>query len=490
MIEGVKRVDVRLGNFACSLQGFDEPGPVLAAMLAAVRDAIDAGPVPEGTPETLDDAAAAQLLEEAAAASGMPADELEVARGLLVTARPATAEAAVDAVEEERATPRLDAEATAEIKRVLEQAARLPSAPRDTAALARSRFGRRERELDAPAEPAADDLVAEAPEITDAPEVTGAPEMTETSEIMEAQEVSEAPEPLDTAPEPIAEVEPEIVALAETGTEPALGAETVSDVSEEPLLLNIFDTPPPRADAPADDAQTKPAAFSLFGAASAKPASGLSEPAAAWQASEETSGFTGRTPKEDDATDVDILANPLTLSPAEETTSDDAAPAGDLADPDDVAEPASDAPAQRPGRFFGRGAQASSDEPAPVALLRPLANAAKTKPKEDGAKPDAPVGAGAPPSVQALAWRMGARTAEERVLCVAAWLTFAKSSPRFLRRAAFEQLDALESEFERDIDDRTDAFRTLLRDGALVQLGTESYALSEKQLDRAASYFD
>ncbi|MEO0959828.1 MAG: hypothetical protein AAFY66_15425, partial [Pseudomonadota bacterium] len=85
---------------------------------------------------------------------------------------------------------------------------------------------------------------------------------------------------------------------------------------------------------------------------------------------------------------------------------------------------------------------------------------------------------------------MGARTAEERVLCVAAWLTFAKSSPRFLRRAAFEQLDALESEFERDIDDRTDAFRTLLRDGALVQLGTESYALSEKQLDRAASYFD
>ncbi|MEM6357344.1 MAG: hypothetical protein AAF844_16905, partial [Pseudomonadota bacterium] len=87
MIEGVKRVDVRLGNFACSLQGFDEPGPVLAAMLAAVRDAIDAGPVPEGTPETLDDAAVAQLLEEAAAASGMPADELEVARGLLVTAR-------------------------------------------------------------------------------------------------------------------------------------------------------------------------------------------------------------------------------------------------------------------------------------------------------------------------------------------------------------------------------------------------------------------
>ncbi|MEO1276643.1 MAG: hypothetical protein AAFV96_15105, partial [Pseudomonadota bacterium] len=80
--------------------------------------------------------------------------------------------------------------------------------------------------------------------------------------------------------------------------------------------------------------------------------------------------------------------------------------------------------------------------------------------------------------------------AEERVLCVAAWLTFAKGSPKFLRSAAFEQLDAVETESERDLDSRLDAFRSLLRDGSLVQLGTESYALSERQLDRAAPYFD
>ncbi|MEL6482597.1 MAG: hypothetical protein AAFQ75_14195, partial [Pseudomonadota bacterium] len=175
MSEGVKQVDVRLGSFACSIRGFDEPGPVLAAVLAAVRDVLEAGPAPAGAPEELDDAAAALLLEEAAAASGLPAEELEVARGLLVTARPSAvaagdvAEVAAEAAgeeafvtEEERTSPRLDAEASAEIKRVLEQAARLPSAPTDAAAFAaRSHFGKRARDLEPPAE--AEPIAEEAP---------------------------------------------------------------------------------------------------------------------------------------------------------------------------------------------------------------------------------------------------------------------------------------------------------------------------------------
>ncbi|MEL6766457.1 MAG: hypothetical protein AAFP17_04700 [Pseudomonadota bacterium] len=449
MSQGVKNVDVRLGNFACSIRGFDEPGPVLAAVLAAVRDMLEAGPVPDGAPGELTDSAAARLLEEAAAASGLPPEDLEVARGLLVTARPAAIPEAVGeaapAVEAERAAPRLDAEASAEIKRVLEQAASLPSAPADAAALAaRSHFGKRERQLDEPAP-------VEAVGAYDAPDDALPTEQPAPSDDMSSpmpeQEVAalaEEPAPATTMAEPVSELEPE----------PA--PQPREEPEEEPLLLNIFDAPPPRS------ARPEPVTETVSDTVVRGP--GLSEPSA-----EPWPNPTGPNAHADEAPQAT----------AEEEAAEEPVAIGA-------------ARSLRHSGFFGRGPQNPSNDPAPVSLLRPLGKAASPRRVETPTPKPVPKAeaAGAPPSVQALAWRMGARTAEERVLCVAAWLTFAKGSPKFLRSAAFEELDAVETESERDLDSRLDAFRSLLRDGALVQLGTESYALSERQLDRAAPYFD
>ncbi|MEL7173169.1 MAG: hypothetical protein AAFN05_09440, partial [Pseudomonadota bacterium] len=374
MSEGVKQVDVRLGSFACSIRGFDEPGPVLAAVLAAVRDVLEAGPAPAGAPEELDDAAAALLLEEAAAASGLPAEELEVARGLLVTARPSAAAVAVAdvaevaaeaageeafATEDERSSPRLDAEASAEIKRVLEQAARLPSAPTDAAAFAaRSHFGKRARDLEPPAE--AEPIAEEAPLGMEA----GAPVEEEPVSIYEPEVLQEnapaiepdipaeaAPEP---APEPVPETEVEVEAEVEAEAEGPTARE--AEPEEEPLLLNIFDAPPPRPARPAafepvvDTAEPEP-----------EPGPGLAEPPVApW-----------RVPADPQAeTDEGSAATVQTAEAANEPVA------------------IGSAKAQRHGGFFGRGAQQPGNDPAPVSLLRPLGKAASPR-QEDKPAPRA-----------------------------------------------------------------------------------------------------
>lgn len=144
-----------------------------------------------------------------------------------------------------------------------------------------------------------------------------------------------------------------------------------------------------------------------------------------------------------------------------------------------------------------------------MALLRPLA-AAASAPSEDhqprrtsrggswGSRdvakprerePQRP-GEGAPASAQALAWRMDARTPGEQILCAAAWLTFAENKPRFSRRDAFAVVDAIPGEQVRNLEIRVKGFGRLVRDGAIIQLGADIFALSERELDRVAPFFD
>ncbi|MEM7499735.1 MAG: hypothetical protein AAF371_17320 [Pseudomonadota bacterium] len=540
MSEGGKRVDVRLGSFACSIRGFDEPGPVLAALLASVRDALAAAPRPPGAPEELDHATAERLLRDAAAASGLAAEELEVAHGLLVTARPVEVESetASDSEEEaepaaEPAAPRLDAEASAEIKRALEQAARLPSDPDEAAAMARSRFGRRDRQLDAPAgaaaaatvagstglaedpveeesvsaEPAdamaedvgtivsdamsaddgapSDDVHASAEEmpmaearVPDAAEAIAPEAEAAAPEAVEPQAPSPEEETADPTPAPLPDAEPEVVDTPEE--------------QEEPLLLNIFDTPPPRETRAGASTTT---GRSLFGAAphdagDDRPQGGFGEVSHRWTGAEGHRDGGGTETSDTLPPAVPGVAPEPVLEESEEPAVAVGAPGG-----------------FRPGGFFGRrsaGGDAPGADPAPVALLRPLAKAAapwRRGPAEAGAatgdagrspdgKPSADGAAAGPSSVQALAWRMAARSTPERILCAAAWLTFAGRSPRFSQRAIFQQLDAIEMEDERDPETRIEGFGELVSRGALIQLGTETFALSEQQLGRLAPHFD
>ncbi|MEM6946127.1 MAG: hypothetical protein AAF565_20465, partial [Pseudomonadota bacterium] len=85
---------------------------------------------------------------------------------------------------------------------------------------------------------------------------------------------------------------------------------------------------------------------------------------------------------------------------------------------------------------------------------------------------------------------MDARTPGEQILCAAAWLTFAENKPRFSRRDAFAVVDAIPGEQVRNLETRVKGFGRLVRDGAIIQLGADIFALSERELDRVAPFFD
>ncbi|MEL6265251.1 MAG: hypothetical protein AAFR52_06310, partial [Pseudomonadota bacterium] len=127
-----RRVDVRLGAFACSIEGFDDPAPILEALLATAGAAVAARPAlcEAGLP-VLDTALRERILAEASTASGMAPDTLDCFPGILVTARlpettampPAEAADGNDAGEEVTG-PAL----TAEIRAALEAASGMTAA--------------------------------------------------------------------------------------------------------------------------------------------------------------------------------------------------------------------------------------------------------------------------------------------------------------------------------------------------------------------------
>ncbi|MEM9782342.1 MAG: hypothetical protein AAF899_07690, partial [Pseudomonadota bacterium] len=92
MTEGRQRVDVRLGAFACSIEGFDAPEAVLRRLLATLADEAVRHPRLADAAATLDPAARARLVQEAARATGMAAERLDVMPGLIVAVRGAEGE--------------------------------------------------------------------------------------------------------------------------------------------------------------------------------------------------------------------------------------------------------------------------------------------------------------------------------------------------------------------------------------------------------------
>ncbi|MGF1552711.1 MAG: hypothetical protein ACFBWO_09450 [Paracoccaceae bacterium] len=113
MGERLRRVDVRIGEFACSIQGFDDPAAVLARLIDVAREAPASGP-------HLDEAAAERALAAAARESGLAPERLAAVPGFIVTVAPLSEEGAVETDEPGPSRPEPEA---SEIRRALESAA-------------------------------------------------------------------------------------------------------------------------------------------------------------------------------------------------------------------------------------------------------------------------------------------------------------------------------------------------------------------------------
>ncbi|MEM6972235.1 MAG: hypothetical protein AAF577_05460 [Pseudomonadota bacterium] len=105
MAEQRQRVDLRLGDFACSIEGFEAPETVLKRILLTLSDEASRLPALGDSASRLDGATRARLIAEAARVANMPADRLEVLPGLIVTAKAAAEDAETPvAAQVERAT--------------------------------------------------------------------------------------------------------------------------------------------------------------------------------------------------------------------------------------------------------------------------------------------------------------------------------------------------------------------------------------------------
>ncbi|MEM8596944.1 MAG: hypothetical protein AAGF76_10800 [Pseudomonadota bacterium] len=470
MAEKAKRVDVRLGSFACSIEGFDDPAAVLDAVLDRVRAALATEPRLPEAPALLEAEAREALLSEAAVAAGLPASSLEVLPGTIVLVRASGAEPAAEADPEamDEAASRLDDVASAEIRKALAEASALPADAIEAGAEAGRRFGRRERQLDAsppsmspsmppatplatpslptPAEaaedPAVDEVVAAAEEALQSalpasepppfepsplePTAEQPPAESHDAEIPAAAPVADPvaglSEPVAVfdmpAAEPMPQVEPEPEPERAPEPEPAPAEE------EEPLVLNIFAAPlPPRSDPPAPETAAEPV--------------------------------------------LDVAAEP---APTPEPQSEPE-PA-----PEPEAEPSADTP---PLRLSPRRERRRSIFAGP-----------EGGDEEESLPPEPQPAQSERITPQALAFRMNASDPEDQLLCAAAWLTFAALKPRFSRREVFDVMEQMPANVVRNLEVRIKGFGRLVRDGAIKEQSSGIYMLSDQQLERVASHFE
>ena len=81
-----RRADIRIGAFACSLRGFDDPAPVLDALLRRTAAVLAETPGAAALPGLPQGEALAALARDLAAAAGRPG--VDLAPGLVATAAP------------------------------------------------------------------------------------------------------------------------------------------------------------------------------------------------------------------------------------------------------------------------------------------------------------------------------------------------------------------------------------------------------------------
>ncbi|MEM6421298.1 MAG: hypothetical protein AAF698_01830, partial [Pseudomonadota bacterium] len=127
------------------------------------------------------------------------------------------------------------------------------------------------------------------------------------------------------------------------------------------------------------------------------------------------------------------------------------------------------------------GAEEPEDEAAEEPRRRSLFDVSDNAPRR---RPRPPM------TAQALAWKMEAHKPDDQLIAAGAFLTFVEKKPRFARKEIFEVLDSIPGEIVRNLEVRIKNFGRLTRDGVFVQLETDSFTLSDEQLDRVSEYFD
>lgn len=112
MSDARKRVDLRVGDLALSVQGVDEPLPLVKQVLRFVQRLVEETPEMTGAGVTLDDETVAGLLRDLEARGGVPEGSFTVTPGLILTAgTPETAVAKDDGLDAPAPAARDDAPA-------------------------------------------------------------------------------------------------------------------------------------------------------------------------------------------------------------------------------------------------------------------------------------------------------------------------------------------------------------------------------------------
>ncbi|MEO1776930.1 MAG: hypothetical protein AAFS07_18470 [Pseudomonadota bacterium] len=546
MDEMRQRMDLRVGAFACSIQGFDDPAAVLERVISTLRDAADSDPdFAARTAVGLDEETVTRLREAAATASGMPAGSLEAVPGLIVMAPDTPLPAETTALDD---TPADDPAPVDQIRDALSAASALslgdgggtvtedgprrgwpegwmsddaPAAPRSDEALfpddtlEAAQDGAlepdfEEAEVSTPAFAAS----AETWETDDAAQTTdnrpldddegpiGTPEVIEFApEAAPAEEAvieeaeSEAAE--ETGP-PLADAENPLIARLRRSAEARERGEAQETTIEEPPTA-----PPTAPAADEDEARVSPLQRrgrrprNIFGTTAetpeGSPASTLaSEPMVLSLPADPVAGAEGEAPIALDQAMMVDAAPGAPLGGGDEPLSLDAGsiiPADDAPTPPapESVEEESAPPRKRRRSIFGvfGGGSSSKDEeeePAPES----------TRPSRSYLSgDDAPRGRPKPPmTAQALSWKMEAHTPDDQLICAGAFLTFVEKKPRYTRRELFAVLDSIPGEIVRNLEVRIRNLGRLTRDGVFVQLDADHFTLSDGELDRLAEYFE
>ena len=84
MSSSAKRLDLRFGAFACSVQGFDDPVPPVQQILRAIQHLLEESPELADTAINFDAEAIEQLVGEVARRSELDENEVEIVPGLII----------------------------------------------------------------------------------------------------------------------------------------------------------------------------------------------------------------------------------------------------------------------------------------------------------------------------------------------------------------------------------------------------------------------
>lgn len=447
-----KRVDVRIGSFACSLQGFDDPAQPLAALLRLVQERMEAPELTNGTP-LFDQATLARLQAEIAPNGGDTA--LSATPGVVLTLRPAVEEAASDNPTEEAAAAA--PAGFAGLAQRLDPGADVLAPPADEA---------EERDAEAVA-PAPDDDPAGAEPSPARPEEAAAPadDAAAPTDEAAAPDARDAEAPADDST--AADDEP-FSAAAEPAAEPWAPEGPGMEPEPDRPLSNIFADPDePEAPSPGPGEAEEPEPLD-------------EAPAEAEAGGEDPPGPA--TPEEPAAARVVNI-----FGDSEGEGEDDPVPIEELG-----AEPVETQPAEPEDDVTNIFADPDGDEGHDDENVTPLKGHVSEfrrflRERETADPQDEPL---REVSLDEVVKSAGAEQVPDLIAASAAWLDLARGQGSFTRKEVIAVFDGIPGEHPKSLEAKIKGFGRLVRNGQLVNAGTDRFRLSDEERTRFSRLID